>query len=79
MASIKWTKSNIREAWRTPQFGNLLSDTYQGEVDQDSDGKFSGWMMNLSRSGHSKFRFGFGSRGAATRWVNQQLREVGVR
>lgn len=77
--AIKWTKSNISDSWRTQKFGNLLSDTYQGSVDPSDDGTWSGWMMNLSRSGQSKFRLGFKSRGAATRWTNARLHEVGVK
>lgn len=74
---IQYTRSKVagRPTFRTQKFGNLLSDTYQAEVHQSEDGTWSGWLMNLSRIGESQYRFGFGSRAAATRWTNKQLRE----
>lgn len=66
-----------RPTYRTSRFGNLMSDTYQGEVTQSPEGAWSGWFYNLSRE-ETKFRFGFKSRAAAARWVNSHLRSVGV-
>jgi len=67
-----------RPTYRTAKFGNLLSDTWQGEVEQDTDGTWNGWLINYSQDNKGKFRLGFASRAAAARWVNQQLRNVGV-
>lgn len=77
---MKYTQARaaIRPTYRTPKFGNLLSDTYQGEVSQAPAGSWDGWLMNYSRPGDSVFRFGFRSRAAAARWVNAQLRKLGV-
>ena len=68
-----------RPTYRTPKYGNLLSDSYQGTVDQSGDGTWCGWFDNLSRKHMSEFRFGFKSRSAAARWVNNKLRKVGVK
>ena len=79
---IKYKQSTVasRPTFRTEKFGNLLSDTYQGEVSQSNeDGTWQGWRLNWSTIGDSVFRFGFKSRGAATRWVNDKLREIGVK
>lgn len=71
-------KAATRPTFRTVRYGNLLSDTYQGEVNCHRDSnEWSGWFYNLS-NGKTEFRLGFGSRAAAARWVNQQLRNVGV-
>lgn len=79
--AIKYTQSNVasRPTFRTEKFGNLLSDTYQGQVEQGSDELWAGWFFNLSNNSNTKFRLGLKSKGTATRWVNQQLRGVGVR
>ena len=67
-----------RPTYRTIKFSNLLSDTYQGEVEQDTDGTWIGWLINYSQGNKGNFRMGFASRAAAARWVNQQLKGVGV-
>jgi len=67
-----------RPTYRTAKFGNLLSDTWQGQVDQNTDGTWNGWLLNYSQGGKGDFRLGFASRAAAARWVNQQLRDIGV-
>ena len=78
--SIKYTKSPIDEKiFRTIKYGNVMSDTVQGEVDQSSDGTWCGWMTNHSDRSKTEFRLGFGSRAAAARWVNQKLRMYGVK
>ena len=79
MTSIKWTKSTVSESYRTQRFGNLMSDTTQGEVDQSSDGTWCGWFTNHSNRQLTQFRLGFASKGAATRWVNAKLHENGVK
>ena len=78
---IKYTQSTVAErpTFRTVKYGNMLSDTYQGEVHQDSDGKWTGWVYNWSNNSGSEFRFDFASRAAATRWVNSTLKNKGVR
>lgn len=78
---IKYTKSTAapRPTFRTVKYGNMLSDTYQGEVHQDEDGKWTGWVYNWSNNGRSEFKFDFASRAAAARWVNQQLKSKGVK
>jgi len=78
--TIKYTarKYAPRPDFVTTRFGNLLSDTYQGEVEQGSDGLWAGWFFNLSNETKNKFRLGFTSRAAAARWVNKRLREAGV-
>lgn len=76
---IKWAKStvSVRPTWQTQKFGNLLSDTYQGEVHQDSDG-WNGWVMNWSNNSKTIFKFRLASKQAAIRWVNNELRKMGV-
>lgn len=73
------SKYTNRPTFRTPRYGNLLSDTFQGEVHFNGDA-WSGWFMNLSDSNSyaypTEFRFDFRSKGAATRWVNNKLRRV---
>ncbi len=75
---IKYTKSNVaaNPTFRTEKFGNLMSDTYLGEVSQDEDGSWLGCFMNLSVVGEGKYRFNFASRAAASHWVNKHLRKV---
>lgn len=77
---IKWEKSTVapRPTYRTQKFGNMLSDTIQGEVSQSSDGTWSGWFTNHSNSQYTKFEF-FDTKYAATKWVNRKLREWGVK
>lgn len=77
---IKYTQCKVskRATFKTQRFGNLLSDTISGEVDQSGDGTWNGWLMNWSRKNNCNFKLGFGSRAAAARWVNQKLRERGV-
>lgn len=77
---IKYVQSTVssRPTFRTEKFGNLLSDTYQGEVDQARDGTWEGWMFNWSSKDRTEFKLGLKSKTAATRWVNSKLREVGV-
>ena len=65
--------------YRTPKFGNLLSDTLSGEVDSFDGVAWSGWATNHSNESRSEVRLGFGSRAAAARWVNAMLRDWGVR
>jgi len=77
--AIKYTKSNVSDAYRTIEYGNLLADTVQGEVYPDDDGKWVGWFTNWSDPHKSEFKFGFGSRAAASRWVNSRLRARGVK
>lgn len=67
-----------RPTYRTVKFGNLLSDTWQGQIDQNTDGTWNGWLLNYSQGGKGDFRLGFASRAAAARWVNQKLRDIGV-
>lgn len=75
---IKFIESPVTpKTYRTIKYGNLLSDTIQGEV-YYSDGEWHGWYMNHSDSRLTKFRFGFKSRAAAARWVNRHLRLAGV-
>jgi len=71
-------KYSNRPDFVTPKYGNLLCDTYQGEVEQGSDGLWAGWFFNLSNESKNQFKLGFASRAAAARWVNEQLRKVGV-
>lgn len=71
-------KSTRRPTFCSQKFGNLLAYTFQGVVDQSSDGTWDGWMMNLSRKHDSDFRLGFKSRAAAARWTNDKLRERGI-
>lgn len=70
----------ITPTYRTPKYGNLLSDTFRGEVHQNDDDTWSGWFMNLSDSNSysnpTQFRLNFASKGAATRWVNNLLRGI---
>lgn len=76
MTKMIYTKVNTpTPTFRTKKFGNLFSDTYQGEVydNEDEDGTWSGWCINLSGNG-SDFRIDFISKTAATRWVNEKLR-----
>jgi hypothetical protein len=75
MKIIKWTKSTVSEHHRTEKFGNLLSDTYQGDVYSNNDSTWSGWLMNLSQTGGSLYRFDFISKRAAIKWVNSKLRK----
>lgn len=82
MSKIKYTevKHAPRPTFRTVKYGNILADTVQGEVHQDTDdGTWSGWMTNYSNSRRTSFKLGMGSKSAATRWVNSQLREHGVK
>lgn len=78
--TIKYIQSKVSErpTFRTEKFGNLLSDTYQAQVEQSTDGTWSGWLFNWSNKSCSEFRLGFGSKGAATRWANEKLKGVGV-
>lgn len=76
---IKYTKSQVCDnTYRTEKFGNLLSDTYQGQVEQGNDGSWAGWMFNWSNRTKTEFKLGMKSKKAATRWTNTKLREVGV-
>lgn len=77
---IKYTKSTVavRPTFRTEKFGNLLSDTYQGEVNQSPRNDWTGWLTNYSDPYKSEFKLGFKSKAAATKWVNEKLAEVGV-
>jgi hypothetical protein len=80
MDKITYTESKInKNIYRTERFGNLLSDTYQGEVDLDRDGTWSAWFFNHSDRHRTEFRLGFKTRAAAARWVNNKLRERGIR
>ena len=76
---IKYRRCNVskRVTFATVKYVNLLSDTYQGQVEQSITGKWSGWIFNWSRMSETEFRLGFGSRSAAARWVNQRLRARG--
>lgn len=74
----KQAKYAPRPTFRTQRFGNLLSDTYQAEVDQSPDGSWSAWFFNLSNESRNDFKFGLKSMAAATRWANSKLRGVGV-
>jgi hypothetical protein len=56
-----------RPTYRTVKFGNLLSDTWQGQVELDNDGTWSGWLLNYSQGSRGDFRLGFASRAAAAR------------
>ncbi len=78
---IKYTQatSASRPTCRTIRYGNLLSDTYQGEVHQSADGTWTGWVYNWSSNGRSEFRFDFASRAAAARWTNARLRARGIK
>lgn len=76
ITKIEWTKSTVSESYRTQKFGNLLSDTFQGDVYPNSNDAWSGWLMNWSDSGKSQYRFDFISKRAAVRWVNKKLREL---
>lgn len=84
MKNIKYHKRPwTRPTWTTERYGNILSDHFQGMVQQDEDGTFSGWFSNLSAPRRSApygsdFRIDFGSRAAAARWVNRKLRAVGI-
>lgn len=66
--------------FRTHKYGNLLSDTFQGEVYQSGNGTWAGWFTNLSDANSycnpTDYRLGFATKAAATRWVNSKLREV---
>lgn len=75
ITKIEWTKSTVSDHWRTEKFGNLLSDTFQGDVYPNSLGTWSGWLMNWSDSGKSQCRFDFISKRAAIRWINKLLKE----
>ena len=79
--AIKYTQSTVatRPTFRTEKFGNLLSDTYQGEVHQTDSGKWNGWVMNWSRIHDSLFKFEFSSKASATRWTNARLKELGIK
>lgn len=80
MMAIKYKRMNWdRETYRTPKYGNLLADSVQGTVDRSGDGTWCGWFDNYSNKSRSEFRLGFGSRAAAARWVNNKLREAGVK
>ena len=74
------SEHTTRPTYRTPKYGNLMSDTFQGEVYQCDDNTWSGWFTNLSDSNSyahpTQFRLGFATKSAATRWVNNKLREV---
>lgn len=78
--NMKYTKSvvSIKPTYRTVVYGNLLSDSYQAEVSQSSDGTWSAWIMNLSNPKKSTFRLGYQSKGWATRWTNKQLKILGI-
>lgn len=78
---IKYTQSTVSErpTFRTKKYGNLLSDTYQGEVHRDDNGKWTGWVYNWSNNGRSEFRFDFATRAAAARWVNAKLAARGIK
>lgn len=77
--AIKYYQSMAdRPTFRTEKFGNLLSDTYQGEVCQSSDGTWNGWLLNYSRNGESEFKLGLRSKKSATRWVNSELKKLGI-
>lgn len=52
MKTIIWKKSMVSENWWTVKYGNLLSDTYQGNVYPNSNNKWSGWLLN--HSAHEK-------------------------
>ena len=79
MTKIKWEQSTVREGvYRTQRFGNLLSDTIQGEVDRGDDGTWNGWLFNWSNSTRNEFRLGFASKRAAVRWVNGKLKGWGA-
>ncbi len=74
---IKYTQCKVSKypTFNTIKYDNLL----QGSVDQSSNGKWSGWVLNWSKEIADEFRLGFGSRSAAARWVNQRLRVRGVK
>lgn len=79
MCSIHYRPSPITpNTYRTQRFGNLLSDTYQGEVYLSEENGWCGFFFNWSRKNENKFRLNFKSRSAASRWVNDKLRKVGV-
>lgn len=77
---ITWKKNGDFNSWYTQNFGNLLSDTFQGSVSKDEhDGTWDAWVMNLSRGGKHKYKLGFKTKAPATRWVNQKLKEMGIK
>jgi hypothetical protein len=76
---ITWKKNGSLNSWYTQRFGNLLSDTFQGNVSLMDDGTWDAWVINLSTSGKGKFRLGFRAKAPATRWVNAELKRIGVR
>ncbi len=78
--AIQYTKSSVstRPTYRTEKFSNLLSDTYQAQVEQSTDDTWQSWFFNWSRK-ESDFKLGLKSKLAAIRWANARLREVGVR
>lgn len=80
-SKIKYTKAEYapRPTFRTIKYGNMMCDTVQGEVNQSDSGEWSGWFTNHSNSSRSEFKLGFGNKGAATRWVNAQLKSFGVK
>ena len=81
ITKLKYTQCYLskRATFDTVKYVNCLrSDTYQGLVEQSGTGKWSGWLFNWSSPTETKFRLGFGSRNAASSWVNQRLRAKGV-
>ena len=71
-------KGAPRPTYTTAKYGNLFADPISGEVEQDGDGEWSAWVWHYNVK-PNLFKFGFASRGAAAKWVNDHLREAGVR